>query len=144
MDSSWGHLHGEARGVNAAVGLELQEQAVVASGREGGRERHDTGAGVVVGMDVEVAEVSLPQCHQVSVRAEVRLQLAAGVRIGAVDRDPESIATLNNVPGVTAKVCAAGADSVEQNPGGWALIVAKQMIYYFDRRDAPSFVATFA
>ena len=61
-------------------------------------------------------------------------------RVTAVDRDAEAIAALRDVPGVTAKTAEATADTVEQHPGGWALIVAKQMIYYIDRRDAPAFV----
>ena len=42
---------------------------------------------------------------------------------------------------VIAKTAVATAEKIEQHPGGWALIIAKQMLYYFDRRDAPSFVA---
>src|SRR4051794_16344387 len=64
--------------------------------------------------------------------------------VTAVDRDSEAIAGLGAVAGVTAKTAAATAHTIEQHPGGWALIVAKQMIYYFDRRDAPALVAALA
>ena len=62
-------------------------------------------------------------------------------RVTAVDRDPLAIAGLDDVAGVTAKICDINASSVERRRGGWALIVAKQMIYYFDRRDAPTLIA---
>jgi 2-polyprenyl-3-methyl-5-hydroxy-6-metoxy-1,4-benzoquinol methylase len=72
----------------------------------------------------------------------VRYLSEAGYRqITAADRDPEAIATLQNVDGVTAKTFEAGSREIEQHAGGWTLIVAKQMIYYFDRREAPAFVA---
>src|SRR4029077_7581407 len=31
--------------------------------------------------------------------------------------------------------------SLERQKGGWSLIVAKQMLYYFDRREAPGLIA---
>jgi 2-polyprenyl-3-methyl-5-hydroxy-6-metoxy-1,4-benzoquinol methylase len=72
----------------------------------------------------------------------VRYLSEAGYRhITAADRDPQAIATLQNVDGVTAKTLEAASGEIEQHTGGWTLIVAKQMIYYFDRRDAPAFVA---
>jgi SAM-dependent methyltransferase len=72
----------------------------------------------------------------------VRYLSEAGYRqITAADRDPKAIATLQNVDGVTAKTLEAASGEIEQTAGGWTLIVAKQMIYYFDRRDAPAFVA---
>jgi len=61
-------------------------------------------------------------------------------RVTAVDRDPLAIAGLADVVGVAARVRDINASSVERRRGGWALIVAKQMIYYFDRREAPTFV----
>jgi SAM-dependent methyltransferase len=61
--------------------------------------------------------------------------------VTGVDRDPGAIAALGGVPGVIVKSAVATAEKIEQHPGGWALIIAKQMLYYFDRRDAPSFVA---
>jgi 2-polyprenyl-3-methyl-5-hydroxy-6-metoxy-1,4-benzoquinol methylase len=64
--------------------------------------------------------------------------------VTAVDRESEVIPALRQLPGVTSKMAEATAGTVEHHPGGWALIVAKQMIYYFDRRDAPSFVAALA
>jgi len=60
-------------------------------------------------------------------------------RITAVDRDSTAIAALENTPGVTA--VEGDAASLDQIPGGYALIVAKQMIYYVDRREATSFVS---
>jgi SAM-dependent methyltransferase len=72
----------------------------------------------------------------------VRYLRALGYRnVTGVDRDPDAIAALRGVPGVIAKTAVATAEEIEQHPGGWALIIAKQMLYYFDRRDAPSFVA---
>ena len=64
--------------------------------------------------------------------------------VTGVDRDADAISALNTVPGVTARTALATANTIDQHPGGWALIIAKQMIYYFDRRDAPSFVAALA
>jgi 2-polyprenyl-3-methyl-5-hydroxy-6-metoxy-1,4-benzoquinol methylase len=64
--------------------------------------------------------------------------------VTAVDHDGPAIAALDGMPGVRATAAAATAETIEQNSGGWALIIAKQMIYYFDRRDAPSFVAGLA
>jgi SAM-dependent methyltransferase len=61
--------------------------------------------------------------------------------ITAIDRDKDAVAALAGVPGVIAKASEASPTSVEQRQGGWALIVAKQMIYYFDRREAPAVVA---
>ena len=61
-----------------------------------------------------------------------------------VDRDKKAVTALDGLPGVTVKVAEANAGSLEHYRGGWALIVAKQMIYYFDRREAPALVAGLA
>lgn len=63
--------------------------------------------------------------------------------ITAVDRDEQSLAELRQMPGVTVICAALDAEKLKALSGGpWALIVAKQMIYYFDRRDAPEIVRT--
>ena len=62
-------------------------------------------------------------------------------RVTAVDRNRDAIAELAHLPGVTAKASDVTASSVERRRGGWALIVAKQMIYYFDRREASALIA---
>ena len=62
-------------------------------------------------------------------------------RITAVDRDASAIAALKDVPGITAHNLDVRPETIERRQGGWALIVAKQMIYYFDRREAPAVVA---
>jgi SAM-dependent methyltransferase len=59
--------------------------------------------------------------------------------VTAVDRNASAIAALKNVPGINPRTEDIGADTIE--PRGWALIVAKQVIYYFDRRQAPAVVA---
>ena len=61
-----------------------------------------------------------------------------------VDRDEKSVTALDGLPGVTVKVAEANAGSLEHRCGGWAMIVAKQMIYYFDRREAPALIAGLA
>ena len=62
--------------------------------------------------------------------------------VTAVDRDPQAIAALSNVPGTTAVESDAG--TMAKRPIQWDLIVAKQMIYYFDRREAPDFLRALA
>jgi SAM-dependent methyltransferase len=69
----------------------------------------------------------------------VRYAHSLGYRnITAVDRDPEAIAALNHLHGVTAVALNIGEELPPALAGPWALIVAKQMIYYLDRRQAPS------
>jgi len=60
--------------------------------------------------------------------------------ITAIDRDAEAIKALHGLDGVTAIRASADAKYVKGLGGGWALIVAKQMLYYLDRKEAPSFV----
>jgi SAM-dependent methyltransferase len=62
--------------------------------------------------------------------------------VTAVDRDSESVAGLANVPGVHAKAVDVNSAAIERRKGGWTLIVAKQMIYYFDRREGPGLIAS--
>lgn len=66
---------------------------------------------------------------------------ARGYRhVTAVDRDVAAIDHLETLPGVTPKIGTIDPSNVPRRQGGWALIVAKQMIYYFDRREAPALV----
>jgi SAM-dependent methyltransferase len=60
--------------------------------------------------------------------------------ITAVDQDAAAIAALRGLDGVTAIQARADAAFLKGLKRKWALIVAKQMLYYFDRREAPTFV----
>jgi len=64
--------------------------------------------------------------------------------ITAVDRDAQAVASLTGLDGVTTIRANADANYVGSLGGGWALIVAKQMLYYFDRKEAPEFVRSLA
>lgn len=64
--------------------------------------------------------------------------------VTAVDRDADAVSRLDALPGITARSLAVDATNVPRRRGGWELIVAKQMLYYFDRRDAPAFVRALA
>jgi len=71
----------------------------------------------------------------------VRYLHSLGYRnITAVDHDKEAIAALQGIEGVSAIQARADAAFLKGLKRKWALIVAKQMIYYFDRREAPTFV----
>src|SRR5690349_3267665 len=61
-------------------------------------------------------------------------------RVTAVDRDAVAIGALGALPGVTAKASLVSPATIPTRRGGWSLIVAKQMLYYFDRREAPGLV----
>ena len=60
--------------------------------------------------------------------------------ITAVDIDENAIASLKGLKGVKAKRLALGSELPTELRGPWDLIVAKQMIYYLDRREAASLV----
>jgi len=64
--------------------------------------------------------------------------------ITAVDHDSEAIAGLEGLKGVTAIQARADAAFLQGLKRKWALIVAKQMLYYFDRREVPVFVRAMA
>jgi len=64
--------------------------------------------------------------------------------ITAVDRDAQAVASLAGLDGVTTIHANADAKYVGSLGGGWALIVAKQMLYYFDRKEAPEYVRSLA
>jgi len=61
--------------------------------------------------------------------------------VTAVDRDPQAIAALNDASGVTARTAEVSAATVELTERGWNLLVVKQMVYYFDRREAPALIS---
>lgn len=66
---------------------------------------------------------------------------AKGYRnVTAVDRDEQAVRELTTVQGVTAKAASLTPSSIERHRRGWSLIVAKQMVYYFDRKEAPAFI----
>ena len=60
--------------------------------------------------------------------------------ITAVDIDEQAVASLQDMPGVTACRHEIGSELPPDLAGPWELIVAKQMIYYLDRRQAVAFV----
>jgi hypothetical protein len=62
--------------------------------------------------------------------------------VTAIDREEASVHRLAETAGVIAKVTMVDPSTVERLGGGWSLIVAKQMIYYFDRREAPNLIAS--
>lgn len=64
--------------------------------------------------------------------------------ITAVDIDAKAIAALKELDGVTALTVQIGEELPSMLDGPWALIVAKQMIYYLDRRQAPSLLRSLA
>lgn len=64
--------------------------------------------------------------------------------ITAVDIDGPAIEALRGVEGVTARRAEVGAELPAELAGPWDLIIAKQMIYYLDRREAASFVRSLA
>jgi SAM-dependent methyltransferase len=72
------------------------------------------------------------------------LDQAGYERLTAVDRDDRLRAALQDLPRVTARVAEVGAGNLPRQRGGWALIIAKQMIYYFGRDEAPAFVQALA
>lgn len=57
--------------------------------------------------------------------------------ITAVDRDADAVGKLQSLEGVTAVNAEIGEELPPTLNGPWALIVARQMIYYLDRRQAP-------
>ncbi len=63
-------------------------------------------------------------------------------RVTAIDRDEDFVGELAGTRGVTAKVSVLDPSTIERRRGGWSLIVAKQIIYYFDRADAPDLIAS--
>jgi 2-polyprenyl-3-methyl-5-hydroxy-6-metoxy-1,4-benzoquinol methylase len=64
--------------------------------------------------------------------------------ITAVDRDADAIAQLNGLDGVKPIHASVDAQFLKGLKGKWALIIAKQMLYYFDRREVPVFVRAMA
>jgi len=60
--------------------------------------------------------------------------------ITAVDVDQRAIETLAGLDGIRAQRVEIGRELPADLSGPWDLIVAKQMIYYLDRRDAAAFV----
>jgi SAM-dependent methyltransferase len=62
--------------------------------------------------------------------------------VTAIDSDEDCVARLAGAAGVTAKVSLVDPSRIERRRGGWPLIVAKQVIYYFDRREAPDLIAS--
>lgn len=64
--------------------------------------------------------------------------------ITAVDIDQQSIDALQAVEGVSAHRLEIGKELPAALAGPWDLIVAKQMIYYLDRREAASLARSFA
>jgi SAM-dependent methyltransferase len=60
--------------------------------------------------------------------------------ITAIDSDNQAVAALAGLNGVTARQRAIGNSLPADLAGPWDLIIAKQMIYYLDRREAAQFV----
>jgi 2-polyprenyl-3-methyl-5-hydroxy-6-metoxy-1,4-benzoquinol methylase len=61
-------------------------------------------------------------------------------KITAVDFRQEAIAALQDLDGVTAVCAHVDSDFLRRLDQDWELIVAKQMLYYFDPREAPEIV----
>lgn len=75
----------------------------------------------------------------------VRYAHSLGYRnITAVDIDTQAIAALKHLDGVTALTAQIGDTLPSTLYGPWALIVAKQMIYYVDRREASALLRSLA
>lgn len=75
----------------------------------------------------------------------VRYLYGLGYRnITAVDIDAAAIAALRGLDGVTPLNADIGEELPSTLAGPWALIVAKQMIYYLDRRQAPALLQSLA
>lgn len=64
--------------------------------------------------------------------------------ITAVDADDVAIAALQDIDGIIARHEEVAGELPAQLSGPWDLIIAKQMIYYLDRRHAPTFVRSLA
>jgi SAM-dependent methyltransferase len=64
--------------------------------------------------------------------------------ITAVDIDAEATAALKDLDGVTPLTIHIGEELPLMLNGPWAVIVAKQMIYYVDRWQAPSLLRSLA
>lgn len=60
--------------------------------------------------------------------------------ITAVDIEEQTVLSLQGLQGVTARCHEIGGELPPDLAGPWELIVAKQMIYYLDRRQAAAFV----
>lgn len=64
--------------------------------------------------------------------------------ITAVDSDDAAIVVLQDIDGTIARRVEISGELPIQLSGPWDLIIAKQMIYYLDRRQAPTFVRSLA
>jgi SAM-dependent methyltransferase len=60
--------------------------------------------------------------------------------IKAVDEDSEAIAALGDLEGVDVVRAHVDAEFIKGLNGPWDVILAKQMIYYFDRKEAPEII----
>lgn len=60
--------------------------------------------------------------------------------VTAIDQDEKAIAGLRELDGVTAIAGRVDAEFLMKHGDTWDLIVAKQMMYYFDRKEAPRLV----
>ena len=75
----------------------------------------------------------------------VRYLHSLGYRnVSAVDTDESAIAALQGIEGVTAITGQMDGEALARMDRKWELIVAKQMLYYFDRQQAPAFVRALA
>ena len=61
-----------------------------------------------------------------------------------VDRDEQAIASLGTIKGLTSIHAEVGPEFLARLGGSWDLIVAKQMIYYFDRSEVRGIVEAVA
>jgi len=64
--------------------------------------------------------------------------------ITAIDSDDSAIAALQNIDGINASRVEIASELPARLSGPWDLIIARQMIYYLDRHNAPSFVRSIA
>lgn len=64
--------------------------------------------------------------------------------ITAVDVDEAAIASLQGIDGLTAIQCQIDGPALQRMDAKWDLILAKQMIIYLDRHQAPEFVRAIA
>lgn len=75
----------------------------------------------------------------------IRFAHGLGFRnLTGVDRDGHAIGALGDLDGVTSIHAEVSPEFLARLGGGWELIVAKQLIYYFDRKEAPELVRKIA
>ncbi len=71
----------------------------------------------------------------------LRFLASKGYRqVVGVDRDPEALAAIGRLAGVSVECTEVGLDYLHGQRGRYRLIILKQMIYYIDRREILAFM----